>query len=457
MASAAHHDDPDRDARWRLLRPVAEQLAAAGVASEFVPLERYLDFYAGLPTGTTGLACRHPAAANTVAQVTIVRVKRLLRPGEGGLHPDGRSWVRDLDLDYRLGAAGDLHYEVTLLEDPDDGLGHTRATSAQRRLTDDAQAVVDAVVLWHGYRDTLRCQPPPPPNAKGQARRLRRELDHRNAAAATPAVDVDLDRAVVASLLAQAQAALADDLAALDRQALCWHFPRGGVGRYARAAVVALAGCANDPSKRGPWLTARAHGDRLVVGLEALIGANQPQRWDATRWQWDQRQTATTPAQRWQLDQPDASRAVAALLDAHRLADALAAAGVRVDADLAALLDGYPTRYLRARYTERWVRRLYQELRQAAPWRLAAALGTWQAERHALGRAANQPVVLFRLGGLNQQRRPSVALACPAGIPELRMVWTGSNAVLSRSLWQRPPDLDAALRGWPDTIGARLT
>jgi hypothetical protein len=238
---------------------------------------------------------------------------------------------------------------------------------------------------------------------------------------------------------------------------LCWHFPRGGVGRYARAAVVALAGCANDPSKRGPWLTARAHGDRLVVGLEALIGANQPQRCDATRWQWDQRQTATTPAQRWQLDQPDASRAVAALLDAHRLADALAAAGVRVDADLAALLDGYPTRYLRARYTERWVRRLYQELRQAAPWRLAAALGTWQAERHALGRAANQPVVLFRLGGLNQQRRPSVALACPAGIPELRMVWTGSNAVLSRSLWQRPPDLDAALRGWPDTIGARLT
>ncbi len=457
MASAAHVDDPDRDARWRLLGPVAEQLAAAGVASQFVPLEPYLDFYGGLPAGTTGLVCRHPAAANAVAQVTVVRVMRLLPGGQGGLRPDGRSWVRDLDLDYRLSTAGELHYEVTLLEDPDDGLGHDRETSAQRRLTDDVQAVVDAVVLWRGYRDTLRCQPPPPPNAKAQARRLRRQLDQRNAAAARPAVDVDLDRAVVASLPTQAQAALADDLAALDQQALCWHFPRDRLGRYARAAVVALAGYTNDPSKRAPWLAARAHGDRLGVGLEALIGVNQTQRWDATRWQWDQRQTAMTAAQRWQLDQPDAARAVAALLDAHRLADALAAAGVRMDADLAALLDGYPTRYLRAHYTQTWVRRLYEELRQAAPWRLAAALGTWQAERHALGRAANGPVVLFGLGGLNQQRRPSVALACPAGIPELRMVWTASNAVLSRSLWQRPPDLDAALRGWPDTSGACVT
>jgi hypothetical protein len=56
-------------------------------------------------------------------------------------------------------------------------------------------------------------------------------------------------------------------------------------------------------------------------------------------------------------------------------------------------------------------------------------------------------VPLFGLTGLNQQRRPMLALDLRGGVPELRMVWTGSNARLPRALWERPADLDAALAG----------
>jgi hypothetical protein len=431
--------DPDADERRRLLAGVAERLARAGLRAEYRPLERYLDFYGGPPAGTTGLVCKQPASTGA-AQVTIVRVRRLLPPGEGGLAPDRRSWVRDLDVTYELSADGELAYEVTMLEDPDDGLGHSRATSAQRELTDDMQAVVDALTLWHSHRDMIRCQPPAPPDQHREARRLRREFDGRDAAAAAAAVQVDVDPDG-AGVPVDLRAGLAADVAALDAAALCWQFPRDRTGRYARNAVVALAGYPHDPSRRGPWLAARAEGDQLVVSIEALIGANQRHRWDATRWLWDRRHAGTPPVTRWQLDDPAAAAAYTDLLDRHQISDALERAGASVDTDLAALLSGYPTRYLRAEHTDVWVRRLYEGLRQSAPWRFAAALETHRLERHALGRPAHQPIVLFRLGGLNQQRRPCVALGEHAQIPTLCMVWTGSNAVLSRSLWERPPEL----------------
>ena len=40
-----------------------------------------------------------------------------------------------------------------------------------------------------------------------------------------------------------------------------------------------------------------------------------------------------------------------------------------------------------------------------------------------------------------------LALDLAGSQPELRMVWTGSNARLPRVLWERPVDLDAALAG----------
>lgn len=111
-----HLDGASRGA-WKTSRLLIS-LTGGGASSWTL---RDLDFYGGLPAGTTGLVCRHPAAANAVAQVTVVRVMRPLPGGQGGLRPDGRSWVRDLDLDYRLSTAGQLHYEVPLWTCPGSG------------------------------------------------------------------------------------------------------------------------------------------------------------------------------------------------------------------------------------------------------------------------------------------------------------------------------------------------
>ncbi|MBW3641272.1 MAG: hypothetical protein KY451_15820, partial [Actinobacteria bacterium] len=63
-----------------------------------------------------------------------------------------------------------------------------------------------------------------------------------------------------------------------------------------------------------------------------------------------------------------------------QVAGALTAAGVAVDSELALLLEGYPTRYLRACHTETWVASLYQQLTASAPWRFLAAHAIWQQE-----------------------------------------------------------------------------
>jgi hypothetical protein len=92
---------------------------------------------------------------------------------------------------------------------------------------------------------------------------------------------------------------------------------------------------------------------------------------------------------------------------------------------------------------------LYAGLAAAAPWRLAAAYQAWRDSRDALGLRTSDPVTLFGLGGMGQARKPKVALdLTPAG-PILRFRFTGGNAVLPRSLWTIPPDLEAHLQGWP--------
>jgi hypothetical protein len=426
--------DPHRERRRALLAGVAGRLRAAGIEAAFGPLESYRDFYGALPAGTAGLVCEQPPTTARL-QVTAILVRRTLPPGEGGLSPDRRAWVRDADVTYDLDGGGEPAFEVTMLEDPDGGLGHTRDTSAQRTVTADEQAVVDTARLWYGYRHTLRGTPPEADLRRERAR-LRREIERRDAAAAAPDV-----RTV------PARDAPAGDLDRLDAGLLCWHFPRDRGGRYARRAVVALAPYGPDPAKRGPWLTARARDGALALGVESLIGVNQDHRWDATPWLWSAAGRHASAHQRWQVASAEEARPLAALLDTHDVAAALEAAGVRADPDVAGLLDGFPTRYLRAAYTDAWVAALYGGLARSAPWRFAAAYETWRRERAARGRPAGGPVPLFGLTGLNQQRRPMLALDLRGGVPELRMVWTGSNARLPRALWERPADLDAALAG----------
>jgi hypothetical protein len=238
---------------------------------------------------------------------------------------------------------------------------------------------------------------------------------------------------------------LAAHLAELDDAQLCFHFPRDRYGRYVKSAVVVLAGYETGLSKRGPWLAVRAHGDALVVGVEALIGANQDHRWDKLPWLWSTAHRDAAAVRRWQLPDADQARPVVALLDRHAPAEALTLCGVEVDTDLAALLAGYPTSYLHARYTDTWVGRLYEQLQVCAPWRLAAAYQVWQDERRAARRPADEPIALFGLKGLNQQAKPMVAVQVRDGVPRLRMVWSASNARLTRALWECPADLEAVL------------
>ena len=128
----------------------------------------------------------------------------------------------------------------------------------------------------------------------------------------------------------------------------------------------------------------------------------------------------------------------------HALTDALTLCGVDIDADLAALLAGYPISYPLAQYTDTWVTRMYDQLRNCAPWRLAAAYRGWQNERPATRRLGDGPIALFGLKGLNQQAKPMVAVEL-RGVPRLVMIWSGSNVRLPRTRWERPVDLEAAL------------
>jgi hypothetical protein len=432
--------DEHQARRQDLLAGVAARLAEAGIGATFEPLERYFDFYGALPDGVTGLVVRQQIGGARM-QVTAAGVRRIVPPGEGGLSASRREWVRDLEVSYNLDGGGDVVFEITTLEDPDAGLGHSRATSAMRRLTGDVQAVIDAIRLWHGYRESLRCLPPPADPDRQRAR-LIRQVAARRSAAARPQVRI---AAAANAVPPQQRPILAAHLAQLDHSLLCFHFPRDWYGRYAQRAVVALSGYGTGRGNRGPWLAVRADGDTLVAGVEELIGDNQDHRWDSSPWLWNSTRRNAGPRQRWQVPGAVHARPIVSLLDRHAMAEALTVAGVDVDPGIAALLAGHPTSYLRAEHTGTWVRRLYGQLQNSAPWRFADACRAWQQERQTAGRAASPPIALFGLRGLNQQRKPMAALELHDGMPRLCMMWSGSNARLPRTLWERPADLDEAL------------
>ncbi|WP_162907510.1 hypothetical protein [Allorhizocola rhizosphaerae] len=425
--------DAHRSHREQLLASLSAQLQELGIQAMFGVLQRYYDLYGFMPEGLTGLVVDQPDGPGRM-QVTVVGVRRTVPPGEGGLSPDRRTWVRDLDILYDLG--GDIAFEITTFDDRTLRPSGTNALWAARRLTHDEQAVIDAIRLWYGYRDSLRATPPKLDPDRRRAQ-LARQIAARESAAGAPSVRLAVDASEVPE----------KDLAQLDHAQLCYHFPRDRHGRYARSVVVVLARYDTKLAKRGPWLAVRADGDSLVIGIEALIGENQDHRWDNLPWLWSTAHRDTPPETRWQLPNAEHVRPIVDLLDQGALTDALTLCGVDVDTRLAALLAGYPISYEYARYTDGWVNRLYEQLPNCAPWRLAAAHRVWEAQRDPIRRRrpTGEPIVLFGLKGLNRSAKPVVSLETRDGVPRLIMDWTASNARLPRALWERPVDLDAAL------------
>jgi hypothetical protein len=416
--------DRHRDQRQRLLAGVVGRLRRLSIPVSFGLLTPYYDFYGQIPDGLTGLIVDEPAGPGSM-QVTVVAAHRT-----GGSSTDPHLWARDVDLEYDL--VGDVYFEVTTLDEP----GDSGAVWAPRQLVGTEEGVVDAIRLWHSYRDTLRATPPPP-DPRRPARRAKL-LAARTDAARAGRVRIEVDESMVPAVQ---RPVLAGDLTDLDHAQVCFHFPRDRNGRYSRSAVVALTGYGIVLGRRGPWLSVRNDGGELVARVEALIDVNQDHRWDRLPWLWRVSGQDATPGQRWQAPSAEQVRPITDLLDRNAIADALTLSGVEVDSDLAALLDGFPISYSYARYTETWVRSLYDQLAGCAPWRFADAFRTWQDERRAAGRAPQHEVALFGLKGLNQQARPMVALSAPGGTSRLTMIWSASNARLPRALWELPADL----------------
>ncbi|BCY08369.1 hypothetical protein L3i22_034570 [Actinoplanes sp. L3-i22] len=424
MARVSAPLDRHRDQRQQLLAGVTERLRRLGIPASFGQLTPYYDFYGQIPDGLTGLVVDEPVGPGSM-QVTVVAAHRT---GESSTDP--HLWVREVDLEYDLD--GDVYFEVSTLDDAGDG----SAVWAPRQLVGSEEGVVDAIRLWHGYRDMLRATPPPP-DARRSGRRAK-QLAARHTAAGAARVRFAVDESEVP---VEFRPALGAHLTDLDHAQLCFQFPRDKTGRYSRSAVVALSGYGVVLGKRGPWLSVRAAGDELVLGVEALIDVNQDHRWDRLPWLWRTSARDTGPEERWQTPSAEHVRPIADLLERNALTDALTLSGVEVDGDLAALLLGYPISYSFARYTETWVRTLYDQLAGCAPWRFAAAFRAWQDERRTAGRTPQHEVALFGLKGLNQQSKPMVALTAEGGVSRLTMIWSASNARLPRALWELPADL----------------
>ena len=424
--------------RAELLAPVRELCGRAGVQTEAGPMppERY-----GRQPAVMGL--RHVAADGSWdAFVTVVRG----HPQKPQAQQASGRYAR---ASYSLSSPGELVYEVQVHEEDDHGSGHGPRPLVVFEVVGTPQAAADVVTLWASRASLFRYSPP---DAKPErtARQEKRRFDHRRAAALSPKVDATA-----------VPPEGGPDVAAVDQSLLCWNFPRERYGRYSRSAVVALAPCgdgrAGRPHLAGTWLTARADGDALALEVRGLVPADQAHRWDVTPWLWNRHHRDAPAMLRWQLPEADDARTAFTALREGKIRAALEEHGVLVDASISRLLDGEPTRLFRADLTEKWVRNLYAGLADAAPWRLAAAYTTWREGRDALGLRTTDPVTLFGLGGMSQTRKPKVALdMTPAG-PVLRFRYTGGTAVLSRSLWTIPPDLEASLRGWaPPAFGTAI-
>ncbi|NUT33460.1 MAG: hypothetical protein HOV79_10330 [Hamadaea sp.] len=403
--------------RRGLLAPVARLCFEAGVPVRMGRLDGPHN------PSVVALVCG-PADGSWDASVTVVRAHSV-----PAAHQDwnGR-WGRDPRDGYDLGSDGTLVYEVQVHEDDDGGTGHGRRPIVVFELHETERAVADAMILW--WRRPWLFHTPPPIPGPGQERRRERVAEHRRLAAAYPQVRMSALPPPARELAAQ-----------LDPASVARNFPRGVSGRFQRSAVVALTALDDTPLHlRGAWLAARCLGDGLTVTVEELIGGNQEHRWDRTPWLWDRRRADAGPRERWQADEPGQVSDILAALRCGAVAEALALAGVDVDDQLGRLLAGRPNRLFRAGLTQKWVTNLHLGLAEAAPWRFGDAHRAWRAER---GHRARRPAPLFGLKGLNQARKPKVALDVEDGRPILRLVFTASNLQMPRSLWTVPTDFPA--------------
>jgi hypothetical protein len=402
--------------RRALLVPVARLCAEAGVPVGMGRLERPGE------ASVVALACTAPDGTWD-ATLTVVRARPISTEYQDW---NGR-WGRDPHQGYDLASPGALVYELQVHEEDDGAGGHGPRPVVVFELVDGEQAAADALILWW-FRSGLFHATPPGPDPRADRRRERAE-QHRRTAAAEPQVR-----------LGPLPAAAADAAARLDPAALSRNFPRAHDGHFHRSAIVALAPI-DDVAlhRRGGWLAARRDGDGLALTVAELIGANQAHRWDVTPWLWDSRVRATR-RKRWQVDRADQARPILAALRSGEVAHALEIAGVAADDQVTRLLTGAPTRSFRAELAERWVQRLHTGLADAAPWRFAEACRVWRSEVSTRSGRGSRPVTLFGLKGLNQARKPKIALDLDGGTPVVRLVFTAGNLVLPRSLWTVPPD-----------------
>jgi hypothetical protein len=418
MVAMSLESEAQAEQRRKLLDPVAEICERASVPvtrGRFAPA-----ILLGQPT-VMALVCAADDGSWD-AMLTIIRAQRV--PLEHQVY--NKPWSRDPRTGYDLTSAGKVLYELQIHENDDGGTGHGPRPLVVFELFEQAQAVADALIQWW-RRPSQFHAPPPVPDQRARQRRAARIAEHRRSASASPRV-YSADAASVAPA----------EVAAIDPAALALHFPRDRSSGFLRSAVVALASldCA-PPHLRSRWLTVRAKGDELYVGIEDLIGGNQAYRWNLTPWMWDRRHVNAPPRDRWQVD--DAAQAQHYLDDlaAGRMTEALDRAGVAVDDQLAKLLRGEPTRNYRAELTQKWVANLYEGLIESAPWRFAAAYTAWLTERGGRPKTA----AMFGLKGLGQARKPKVVLdRTPAGTI-LRLEFSGSNLILPSALWTVPADL----------------
>ena len=356
------------------------------------------------------------------AMLTVVRAQSV----PVGDHIASLPWRRDPRTGYDLTSHGQLVYELQIHEDDDGAGGHGPRPLVVFQLLDAAEVVADTLLQWW-RRPALYHAPPQVWDPRARQRRATRIAEHRRLAAAAPSVRFDNVPSLAAAHAGN-----------IDPAALALHFPREANGRFLRSALVALVPLDRAPPQlRAPWLTVRVKQDELYVGVDNLIGGNQPNRWNLTPWMWHRQHVGALPRDRWQLDDPAQAQPYLAALSAGRVTEALQLAGVAVDDQLAKLLRGAPTRNFRAELTKTWVANLYAGLSYSAPWRFTAAYAAWLAERGGRPR----PVAMFGLKGLGQARKPKVALDQTASGPVLRLWFSGGNLILPSALWTVPADL----------------
>ena len=250
----------------------------------------------------------------------------------------------------------------------------------------------------------------------------------------------------------------AGELAHLDAAQLVRCFPREPDGRLPLDEIVLLAPVAvtGDDAPRLPkqrWLIAESPARRsapqvITLALRDETARNFEHRWDEARWLWDARAANMPELARWGTTRALVARPVEELArgktPAERAAyalqlvrggawrDALAACGVTH------ALDELPYRrcnHGRGIAPVVWDEALEREMRDIAPW-LLAALSPVHGELR-----------LFNFPGQTTSRKYCVVLRTDGGVPHLAVGHTGTNTRAAAVRWRWAPDLALFVRG----------